>query len=478
MDNLTRTSIYLMARRTHTVLTDVHWRVLEYASDYYASHRVGPLYRNIERYTGVLRATLEQIFPNGLQSVYGWVGIPIQATNEVPCKPVANVRVDDYRKVFLDHNATTYLRTEVRDAMRDFIDDADSFANPSSSSTQAQKAHRILDKARTRVASCLGAAPNEIVFTGGGSEAINLAIKGLAFRHWSDPGHIVTSVTEHSAVLQPIRFLEGLGFATSYVGVDKEGIVSARAVQEAMRPNTQLVSIMAANNEIGTLNPIREIGAVCQAAGVPLVVDAVQAFGKIPLHPKEWGVSLLALSGHKFYGPKGIGALYAAADCALIPLVHGGEQEGGRRAGTENVMGILGLGVAAALARKELGHEAERLTRLRNLLLTRLQEIEPELVVNGSLVQRLPNNLNVGFPGIDSGSLLLSLDQIGISVSAGSACHAGGMETSHVIQALGVDTERYGIVRFGLGLYTTEADIAYLCRYLPTILADLRRYKR
>jgi len=472
MDNLTRATISLMARRTNTSLTDAHWRVLEYAYSYYTCHQVGPLYRNIERNTGVLKNALDQLFPHGLQSVYGWVGIPIQSGNEVPCKPISNIQAEDYREVFLDHNATTYLRKEVREAIRDFFDDPGSFANPSSSSTQAQKAHQIIDKAHIRIARCLGVYSDEIVFTGGGSEAINLAIKGVAFRHLSQPGHLVTSVTEHSAVLQSVHFLEELGFTASYI--DRDGIVSAEAVQKAIRPDTQLVSIMAANNEIGTLNPIVEIGAACRAAGVPLMVDAVQAFGKIPLTPKKWGISLLALSGHKFYAPKGIGALYVASTQPLVSLIHGGEQEGGRRAGTENVMGILGLGLAAKLAHREMIQENKRLTHLRNRLLARLQAVEPELIVNGSLTHRLPNNLNVGFPGIDSGSLLLSLSKIGVSVSVGSACHSGGAETSHVIRALGVDTKHYGIVRFSLGLHTTETDLDYLLCYLPRILSDLR----
>ncbi|CAK0763024.1 cysteine desulfurase [Gammaproteobacteria bacterium] len=474
MDNLTRTTIQLMARRANIVLTDGHWRVLEYAHTYYARNQVGPLYRNIERYTGVTQDTVERMFPHGLQSVYHWVDIPIQITHEIPCKPIANIKASDYREVFLDHNATTYLRKEVSDAMRKFLDKPLNFANPSSSSTPAKKIHHILEKARFQVAHCLGVHHTEIIFTGSGSEAINLAIKGIAFRHLSHPGHLITSVTEHSAVLQTIRFLEGLGFNATYLEVDREGIVSAQSVREAIRPDTQLVSIMAANNEIGVINPIAEIGAICRAIGVPLMVDAVQAFGKIPLHPRDWGVSLLALSGHKIYAPKGVGALYVAANLPVIPLIHGGEQEDGRRAGTENVMGILGLGLAAKLAHRELTREAKRLACLRNQMLTRLQEIEPKMIVNGSLFHRLPNNLNVGFPGIDSGSLLLSLNQIGISVSVGSACHSGGTETSHVIRALGVDTDHHGIVRFSLGLHTTEADLDYFFRYLPSILSDLR----
>lgn len=473
MDNLTRATIRLMARRTHTALTDTHWRVLEYAHAYYAQHRVGPLYRNLERHTGVSREVLVRLFPHALQSVYGWVGIPIHFS-DMPCKFAVPIQADDHREVFLDHNATTYLRDEVREALRGFLDDTGSFGNPSSSNLLARRAYEVITQARSRVAHTLAVDPGEIIFTSGGSEANNLAIQGVAYRHLSRPGHLITSLTEHSSVLETVQWLEGLGFTASYLAVDREGIVPVEAVRAALRPDTRLVAIMAANNEIGTINPIAEIGALCQSAEIPLMVDAVQAFGKIPLHPRAWGISLLSLSGHKLYGPKGIGALYVAKNQPLTPSIHGGEQEGGRRAGTENVMGILGLGLAAKLACRERVQEGERLSRLRDSLLTRLRAVEPELIVNGSLTQRLPNNLNVGFPDIDSGSLLLSLNQIGVSVSAGSACHAGSVEASHVIRALGVDTERYGIIRFSLGLRTTAADLDYLLTYLPRILAKLR----
>jgi len=477
MDNLTRATIHLMARRTNTQLSETHWRVLEYAYAYYKQNRVGPLYRNIERHANVARNILNQIFPRGLYSVYGWLNIPIHSSDDIPCKPAVNIRVEDYQEVFLDHNATTYLRKEVRVALHDFLDDQNSFANPSSSSTSAQKIYRLIEQSRRRVARCLGVNSQEIVFTSGGSESINLAIKGSALNYLSCPGHIITSVTEHSAVLASVSFLEKLGFNVTYLPVDTDGRVNPQRLIEEIRPNTQLVAIMAANNEIGVINPLAEIGAICRNAGIPLMVDAVQAFAKIPLYPRAWGISFLALSGHKLYGPKGIGALYIADGQSLMPLIHGGEQEGGRRAGTENVLGILGLGLAAKLAQREMLVESERLTRLRNYLLQRLQAIEPDLIVNGSLLHRLPNNLNVGFPGIDSGSLLLSLDRIGIAVSVGSACHAGGDETSHVIRALGIDTDHYGIVRFSLGLQTTESDLNYLLRYLPKILSDLRNIK-
>jgi|GEM_PF-46911 len=473
MDNLTRATIHYMARRTRTELLDAHWRVLEYAVGYYACHRVGPLYRNIERHTGISREALDRFFPHGLQSVYGWVGIPIQSIN-FPCRPVASVQAEEYREIFLDHNATTYLRSEVQHALHEFINNQNNFANPSSSSDSAKKIHKLIEVSRTRIAKCLEVYSDEIVFTGSGSEAINLAIKGTAFLHWSKPGHLITSVTEHSAVLETIRFLEGFGFSATYLEVNRDGIVEANAVEKALRPDTRLVSVMAANNEIGTINPIAEIGKVCQNAGVPFFVDAVQAFGKIPLHPKKWGISFLSLSGHKIYGPKGVGALYAAAGQPFFPLIHGGEQENKRRAGTENVIGILGLGLAAKFTYREMSREADRLRHLRNQLLEGLKKIDPNIIVNGSMTRRLPNNLNVGFPGVDGGSLLLSLNQIGVSVSAGSACHSGNSETSHVIRALGVDVKKYGIVRFSLGLHTAEADIEYLFRYLPEILSELR----
>ncbi|MDX1430278.1 MAG: cysteine desulfurase family protein, partial [Rhodothermales bacterium] len=245
-------------------------------------------------------------------------------------------------------------------------------------------------------------------------------------------------------------------------------------VEQAIRPDTILVSVMAANNEIGTLYPIAEIGALCKARDVPFHVDAIQAFGKIRIFPEELGVDLLTLSGHKIYAPKGVGALYLGPDTTLEPMIHGGGQEQGWRSGTENVAGILALGVAAKLLRIEMDERNARYAYLRQRFLNKLKETEPDAIINGTLEHRLPNNLSVGFPGVDSGSLLLSLDQIGVYVSSGSACSAGDDEISHVLEAIGVDNDRYGTIRFSFGHDTTKEDIDYLFEHLPKVLANLR----
>jgi len=274
--------------------------------------------------------------------------------------------------------------------------------------------------------------------------------------------------------MRTVQALERKGFDVTYLPVSADGTLSAAAIERAIRPETILVSIMAANNEIGTLYPIAEIGAVCKARGVPFHVDAIQAFGKIPVYPEELGVDLLSLSGHKIYAPKGVGALYLGPDTKLEPVTHGGGQEQGWRAGTENVAGILAFGVAAKLLRIEMDERNARYAYLRQRFLNRLKETEPDAIINGSLERRLPNNLSVGFPGVDSGSLLLSLDQIGVYVSSGSACSAGDDEISHVLEAIGVDSDRYGTIRFSFGHDTTKEDIDYLFEHLPKILANLR----
>jgi cysteine desulfurase len=244
-------------------------------------------------------------------------------------------------------------------------------------------------------------------------------------------------------------------------------------VQDHLRPDTILVTVMAANNEIGVINPIGEIGRICQAAGVPFMVDAIQAFGKMPLRPKEMGISLMSMSGHKIYAPKGVGALYINEGISLSPLIRGGGQEFGLRAGTENVGSIMAFGRAARLIEREMEAENERQLALRDFFLAELRKISLDFIVNGSLEDRLSNNLNIGFPGVDSGSLLLSLNQIGVYVSAGSACSAGSRDVSHVIRALGVDTDYYGVIRFSFGLQTSKEDLIYLFKYLPEILNQL-----
>jgi cysteine desulfurase len=385
---------------------------------------------------------------------------------------MALVEIENPREVYLDSNATTPVRPEVVDALTDFFRDTRSFGNPSSSYGLGGLAYDVIDRARRRIAKCLRAEPEQIFFTGSGTEANNLAIKGVASQHAS--GHIISTNVEHPSVLSTLRVLESQGFDVTYLPVASDGTLSADAVEQAIRPDTVLVSIMAANNEIGTIYPVAEIGAVCRARKVPFHVDAIQAFGKVRLFPKESGIDILTMSGHKIYALKGVGALYLNPELALDPLIHGGGQEKGLRSGTENVAGILGMGVAAKCLRTEMDERNARYDYLRQRFLNKLKETEPDAIINGTMESRLPNNLSVGFPGVDSGSLLLSFDQIGVYVSAGSACSAGDDEISHVLEAIAVDSDRYGTIRFSFCHDTTKEDIDYLFEHLPKILSQLR----
>lgn len=474
LNNYVKTFINQMARRTGTVLTEKHRRILEFAYTYYEKHRVGPLYTNIERYTGATRNDIEVLFPHGLNSIYTWVGIPIHSVNDL-CKPMAHVSVDEFREVYMDYNATTPIHPEVRKVLKRYYSGETGFGNPSSSTFLGKKAFDDVMKARKKIADCLGALPSEITFTGCGSEANNLAIKGIALKYIETKakGHIITSQVEHPSVLEAIQFLGMFDFDITFLNVDQNGIISPEAVQDAMRSDTILVAVMAVNNEIGTINPIGEIGKICRLAEIPYMVDAVQAFGKIDLKPKEMGISLLTVSAHKIYGPKGIGALYVDDMLSLIPLIHGGEQEFHRRAGTEDVGHIMAFGKAAEIARNTMAKEMEKMRELRDYFISLLDKYVPGYIINGSMEHRVPTNLNVGFPDVDSGALLISLNQIGVYVSAGSACSAGSKEASPVIRALGIDPNKYGTVRFSFGRNTTKTDIDYLFRYLPQILDQL-----
>jgi len=474
MNNLVRTMVHEMARRTGTEVGPRHLDLLEFAHAYYEKNRVGPLIPNLRRNLGADKEEVDELFPNGLVSVYTWVGIPIASTNST-CKPLVRLEVDRPRQVFLDHNATTYVRDEVRAVLRDRLADPEAFGNPSSGNFPGQHAYAAVAEARERVARCLGVQPDRITFVGCGSEANNMAIKGVAFRHLGARRHLVTTRIEHPSVLDTMNFLESVGFDVTYLDVEPDGRVSPEAVADALRPETILVAVMAVNNEIGTINPLPLIGEICRGAGVPFFTDAIQAFGKIPLRPQEWGISLLSVSGHKIYAPKGVAALYQEPALSLVPLIHGGGQEAGRRSGTENVDSIVAFGLAAELMARERETEERRLLELRESFLRRLRAVEPGAIVHGSLEHRVPNNLNVGFPGVDSGSLLLSLNQIGIYVSSGSACHAGSAEASHVIRALGTNVEDYGAIRFSFGLRTAQEDLDYLFEHLPVILSMLRQ---
>lgn len=477
MDNLMTTLVHSMGRRTDTKLTEQHWEILEYVQKFYERNRVGPLYDNIKKNTGADKKTIEALFPSGLKSVYTWVGIPIQTPDKI-CKKMAEIEVDDFREVYFDHNSTTYIRDEVRDMLVKRLQNPMEFGNPSSSTDIGSHAFKQMHRARARIAKCLKVKADEVTFTGCGSESNNFAIKGIALQHIDKPGHIITTSIEHSSVLEPIRYLEGLGFDVTYLPCRRDGCVTAKSLKDAIRKDTILVSIMAVNNEIGTINPIKDMGEICKKANIPFMVDAIQAFGKIPLDPKADGISILTLSGHKIYAPKGIGAIYIDANISLTPLIHGGGQEMDRRSGTENVDFVSAFGYAAQLIHKEREQENVRLLALRDYFLQKLKHIEPNYIVNGSLSQRIPNNLNIGFPNVDSGSLLLSLNQIGIYVSAGSACHAGSEEDSHVIKALGVDTKHYGSIRFSFGLRSSKEEIDYLFQYFGEILSSLREEQR
>lgn len=390
------------------------------------------------------------------------------------CKPCAEINPQDFREVYLDHNATTYIRSEVTKILVDYYNGKHGFYNPSSNTVQGLYSTELIQESRRKIANCLSASPNEIFFTGSGSEANNLAIKGIAFKHLNEKGHIITSKVEHSSILEAMRYLETIGFSVTYLDVDKYGMVSSELVSEAIKKNTILIAIMAANNEIGTINPIKDIGEICKKHNIPFMVDGIQAFCKMPLNPKDMGISLLSFSGHKIYASKGIGGLYVEQGINLIPQIHGGGQEAGMRSGTESVGNILALGEAARLAYNEMEQENKRMLSLREFFLRELAKIEPDFMINGSLSNRLSNNLSIAFPGVDSGALLRSLNKLGISASAGSACSSKQIKNSHVLEAIGADTENYASIRFSFGLKTVEEDLEYLLKYLKQVLSILR----
>ncbi len=372
----------------------------------------------------------------------------------------------------MDHAATTPVRFEVVEAMLPYF--GTEFGNPSSVYGCGRRAHQALDSARDTVSQLLGVTSSEIVFTSGGSEGANLAIKGVAWAYQSKGKHIITSAIEHHAVLDTALWLEKLGFEITILPVDEEGLVSPSKVEKALRSDTILVSIMHANNEVGTIQPISEIGAIVRGHGAFFHTDAVQTAGVLDMNVNDLNVDLLSLSAHKLYGPKGVGALYVRKGVRLDSLIHGGAQERRRRAGTENVAGIVGLAKAFELAQKECKEENERLIKLRDGLLQGLQNI-PYTKVNGSLVQRLPNNVNVCFQFIEGESMLLNLDLKGIAASSGSACTSGSLDPSHVLLAMGLTHEiAHGSLRLTLGRDNTEADVDFVLQELPGIIERLR----
>ena len=368
------------------------------------------------------------------------------------------------RPIYLDYNATTPVAPEVVEAMLPYL--RERFGNPSSGHLYGREAREGVEAARARVAGLLGAQPDEVVFTGGGSESDNLAIKGVALAHANRGRHIITSAIEHPAVLNTCRYLaDRHGFRVTYLPVDGHGLVDPNDVRRAIDPGTILITIMHANNEVGTIQPVEEIGEIARERGILFHTDAAQSAGKIPTDVSRLQVDLLTVAGHKLYAPKGIGALYVRHGVKLDPLVHGAGHEGGRRAGTENVAYMVGLGVACEMAVRLMNGEADRLRRLRDLLHRLLQENIPGLVLNGHPGHRLPNTLNVSIPGVEGERLLAALP--GIAASTGAACHAGTAEPSAVLTAMGVSRHlALSALRLSLGRYTTEAEVKEAARLI------------
>lgn len=377
-------------------------------------------------------------------------------------------------RIYLDNAATTAVSEQVLRAMLPYFTEC--YGNASAIHGTGRDAKKAVERARRQAAAALGAQPQEIYFTAGGSESDNWAIKGAAFANQAKGRHLVTTAIEHHAVLHTCQWLENQGWEVTYLPVDKEGFVTAEQVGQAIRQDTVLVSVMAANNEIGTIEPISEIGSICRERGVLFHTDAVQAVGAVPLLVDDLNADLLSLSAHKFHGPKGIGALYIRSGVTIDSLVHGGAQERGHRAGTENVPAIVGLGEAIEIAVNSLTENAVRMTRLRNRLLNGLTERIPAMRLNGAKDKRLPNNLNVSFDGIEGEAVLLRLDLDGIAASSGSACTAGSLDPSHVLMAIGLSCdEAKGSLRLTLGTDTTEAEIDETVRVLAEVVGSLRK---
>ena len=377
------------------------------------------------------------------------------------------------RRIYLDNNATTRVAPEVLEAMLPCYGEL--FGNPSSVHGYGQEAKEALDLAREQVADLLSSEPNEIVFTGGGTESDNLAIRGVMEAAPGTARHLVTSQIEHHAVIHTCQNLEKQGVKVTYLPVGREGVVDPEQVARAVRDDTRLISIMVANNETGALQPVREIGDIARERGVVFHSDAVQAAGKIPLDTAELGVDLLTISAHKFHGPKGVGALFVRKGTRLRPLFFGGGHERNRRAGTENVPQIVGLGRAAELAQKSMDREGERVRRLRDWFEQEVQSRIPEVSVNGRADSRLCNTSNLRFAGAEAEGLIINLDLAGVACSTGSACSSGAIEPSHVLTAMGLSpAEAFECLRFSLSKDTSREDLGRVLDLLPDLVARQR----
>ncbi|HKC56597.1 MAG TPA: cysteine desulfurase NifS [Vicinamibacterales bacterium] len=382
------------------------------------------------------------------------------------------------QRIYLDHNATTPLLPAVVERMTAVL--RDEFGNPSSVHHFGQQAKAVIDEARTDAANLIGAEPSEVLFTSGGTEADNIAIRGAAEAlETTGRRHLVASAIEHEAVLNTLKALAKRGWRVTLLPVDQSGVVSPAALREALADDTAVVSVMHANNEIGTIQPVAELARVARERGALFHTDAVQSAGKIAVDVKTLGVDMLSMSAHKFYGPKGVGALWIRRGLRVMPLLTGGRQERSRRAGTENVSGIVGMGVAARIASGKMAEEGRRLSALRDRLEAGILGAVPGTAVNGSPGARVPNTSNISFDRVEAESLLIALDLQGVAVSTGSACSSGTLEPSHVLKAMGFNAHRtQNSIRFSLGAANTEAEIDRVIGVLPGIVEKLRSLTR
>ncbi len=375
---------------------------------------------------------------------------------------------------YFDNAATTRVSPEVMEEISDYF--TKSYYNPSSIYTPAQKCKELVEKARKRVADAVGADPKEIYFTSGGTEADNWAIKGIADAYGHKGRHIITSSIEHHAVLHTCEYLESKGFEVTYLPVDEDGLVRTEDLLAAIRPDTILISIMFANNEIGTIEPIEEIGAIAKERGILFHTDAVQAAGHVPIDVNKMNIDLMSISGHKLYAPKGVGALYIRKGIKIKNLLHGGQQERGRRATTENVPGIVGLGRAIEDAVSHMEEETARQARIRDKIIDSVLKSVSHCRLNGSRTKRLPGNVNISFEFVEGESILLLLDMNGICASSGSACTSGSLDPSHVLLAIGLPHEKaHGSLRLTIGRFNTEEEADYVIEKLPPIIDRLRQ---